>query len=60
MKNNNLNTKPPTLSLEDAFGYIKTDNKPRETQSRETKSQDFDKQIRIAKDEHAKETLTKL
>lgn len=55
MKNNNLNTKPPTLSLEDAFGYIKTDNKPRETQS-----QDFDKQIRIAKDEHAKETLTKL
>ena len=43
------------LSLKDAFGYIKINNKPQEIQS-----QNFDKQIKITKEEHAKETMMKL
>ena len=39
------------LLLEDAFGYIKrTNNKP----------QNFDKQIKIAKEDHAKEIAKKI
>jgi bifunctional DNA-binding transcriptional regulator/antitoxin component of YhaV-PrlF toxin-antitoxin module len=49
IENNTVKVKATPLSLKDAFGYIKI-NEP----------QDFDKQIRVAKEEHAEETLIKL
>ena len=48
-------TFPQPLSLKDAFGYIKINNNPQEIQS-----QNFDKQIKMTKEEHAKETMMKL
>ena len=56
MKNNTVRVKTTSLSLEDVFGYIKKIN----NKSQKIQSQNFDKQIEIAKEEHAKKTIMKL
>ncbi|MCL4392990.1 type II toxin-antitoxin system PrlF family antitoxin [Patescibacteria group bacterium] len=50
-ENSNVKIKASPLSLEDAFGYIKKAN---------NKPQNFDKQIKIAKEGHAKEIANKI